>query len=196
MSAMTEREPEQDTPQIPDLDGQGAMTASSPTGTLVLFNPADDPVRLYMREIGRIDLLDGDNEFWLASRMKAQDLVEELAGKLSNPGQGADQALMLVIFEELLAINAGLKGITRKIQVSMPDINQILLEAHHLRQSWQLDKSSYLRDYFEKTFWIPDKKQRDVIKPIFRLYLCFYVLPTDLSQKLQRSLKINQNCLA
>jgi RNA polymerase primary sigma factor len=186
MSAMTEREPEQDTPQIPDLDGQGAMTASSPTGTLVLFNPADDPVRLYMREIGRIDLLDGDNEFWLASRMKAQDLVEELAGKLSNPGQGADQALMLVIFEELLAINAGLKGITRKIQVSMPDINQILLEAHHLRQSWQLDKSSYLRDYFEKTFWIPDKKQRDVIKPIFRLYLCFYVLPTDLSQKLQR----------
>jgi RNA polymerase primary sigma factor len=183
MSAMAEREPDQDTPQDLDLDGQGALTGSSSTGTPVLFNAADDPVRLYMREIGNIDLLDADDEFWLSSRMKAQDLVEELERKLTNPGQGA---LMLAIFEELLAINAGLKGMTRKIQVSMPDVQQLLVETHHLRQSWQLDAPSYLRNYFEKTFWIPDKKYRDVIKPIFRLYLCFYLLPIELSQKLHR----------
>jgi RNA polymerase primary sigma factor len=181
MNAMAEKEPEQDAPQNPVLGDQGALTGSSSTGTPVLFNPADDPVRLYMREIGRIDLLDGDNEFWLSSRMKAQDLVEELECKLTNPGQGA---LMLAIFEELLAINAGLKVMTRKAQVNMPDINKILIETHHLRRSWQLDNPSYLRNYFEKTFWVPDKKRRDMIKTIFRLYLCFYLLPLELSQKL------------
>jgi RNA polymerase primary sigma factor len=181
MNAMAEREPEHDAPQDPDLDDQQALNESSSTGTPVFFNAAEDPVRLYMREIGNIDLLDADGEFWLSSRMKAQDLVEELERKLTNPGQGA---LMLAIFEELSAINAELKGMTRKIQVSMPDVQQLLNETHHLRQSWQLDTPSYLRNYFEKTFWIPDKKHRDVIKPIFRLYLCFYLLPRELSQQL------------
>jgi RNA polymerase primary sigma factor len=184
MNAMAEREPEQDAPQDPALDGQRTLTESSPTGTPGLLNAADDPVRLYMREIGRIDLLDGDDEFWLSSRMKAQDLVEELASKLSHPGQEMEKALMLAIFDELLAINGNLKGMAKKAQVSMPDINQILLEAHHLRQSWQVDHPSYLWSYFEKAFWTPDKKHRDVIKPIFRLYLCFYLLPLELSQNL------------
>jgi RNA polymerase primary sigma factor len=181
MSAMAEREPEQDAPQDIDLDDQRALVGSSSTGTPVLFNAADDPVRLYMREIGRIDLLDADEEFWLSSRMKAQDLVEELRRKTADPGQ---DALMLAIFDELLAINANLKGMTRKIQVSMPDVNQLLTETHQLRQSWQEDTPSYLRNYFEKTFWNPDKKHRDVIKSIFRLYLCYYLLPLELSQKL------------
>jgi len=184
MSTMAEKEPEQDAPQDIDLDSQHALAPSRSPETPVLINAADDPVRLYMREIGRINLLNTDDEFWLSSRMKAQDLVEELAGKLSDPGQVAHQALMLAILDELLAINAGLKGMTRKAQVSMPDINKILIESHHLRQSWQVDAPPYLRNYFEKTFWIPDKKQRDVIKPIFRLYLCFYLLPLELSQKL------------
>ena len=193
MSAMAEREPEQDAPHNIDLDNQGASTGSSSTEPPVLFNAADDPVRLYMREIGRIDLLDADDEFWLSSRMKAQDLVEELAGRLADPEQGADQALILAIFDELMAINAGVKEMTRKIQLSMPDVHQILLEAYELRQSWQVDSPSYLRNYFEKTFWIPNKKQRDVIKSIFRLYLCFYLLPQELSQKLQRFIESKSN---
>jgi RNA polymerase primary sigma factor len=187
---MAEKEPEQDAPQDTDLDGQQALTASSSSGTPVLFNAADDPVRLYMREIGRVDLLDADDEFWLASRMKAQDLVEELASKLTNPGQEAHQALMLAIFDELLALNAGLKGLTMRTQVSMPDINAMLIESHCFRQAWQVDDPSYLRDYFERTFWTPDNKHRDVIKHIFRLYLCFYLLPLELSQKLQRLFEI------
>src|SRR5690606_38153169 len=31
----------------------------------------DDPVRLYLKEIGRVSLLDTDGELWLASRVEA-----------------------------------------------------------------------------------------------------------------------------
>ena len=38
----------------------------------------EDPVRLYLREIGRIDLLDSDQELWLATCMEAERRVELL----------------------------------------------------------------------------------------------------------------------
>ncbi len=37
---------------------------------------SEDPVRLYLKEIGGIDLLDTDREFWLASRMEAVRRIE------------------------------------------------------------------------------------------------------------------------
>ena len=45
----------------------------------------DDPVRLYLKEIGRIDLLDSDHEFWLSARMKAQILLKELEKQCEDP---------------------------------------------------------------------------------------------------------------
>ncbi len=38
----------------------------------------EDPVRLYLKEIGRIDLLDADSEFRLAARIEAERLIEEI----------------------------------------------------------------------------------------------------------------------
>ena len=137
-----------------------------------------------MREIGRINLLGVDDEFWLSSRMKAQNLAAELETQLTLPGLGENTALMLAIINELLAVNTASKGMTRKIQVDMPDVRQMAIEAHQLRQSVQTDQSSYIRHYFELTFWIPEKKHRDVIKHIYRLYLCLYLLPPELSEKL------------
>ena len=39
---------------------------------------SDDPVRLYLKEIGEIDLLDPNQEFWLATQMEAARRVESL----------------------------------------------------------------------------------------------------------------------
>lgn len=181
---MTEKDPAQAAPQYHDPEGEQEISKSSAPGVAALLSTIDDPVRLYMREIGRIELLDADDEFWLSSRMKAQDLVEELENEQIKSGQGERTALMLAIIDELLAINASLKAITRKIQVDMPDVNRIALEAEKLRQSTQTDAPSYLRNYFEVTFWTPEKKQRDVIKRIYRLYLCLYLLPPELSENL------------
>ncbi len=40
---------------------------------------SEDPVRLYLKEIGGIDLLDTDREFWLATRMEAVRRIETLS---------------------------------------------------------------------------------------------------------------------
>jgi RNA polymerase primary sigma factor len=38
----------------------------------------EDPVRLYLKEIGNIDLLDPDHEFWLAARLEAVRRMDQL----------------------------------------------------------------------------------------------------------------------
>ena len=188
---MTDQEPGQEPPHIPDLNGDNKASNATLPGAATLLSAIEDPVRLYMREIGRIDLLDADDEFWLSSRMKAQDLVVELGSRFTQPEQGECQALMQVIFDEILAINADLfkaswKGnvVAKKIRVSIPDIYQIVLETQTLRQTWQVDQPSYVRAYFVQNFWVSEKKQRDEIKQIFRLYLCLYLLPPQLTQAL------------
>jgi RNA polymerase primary sigma factor len=116
--------------------------------------------------------------------MKAQDLVEELVNKLPESDLNIKKALMLAVLDELLTINNELRGMTKKADFSLPNLSQILQEVQRLRQSWQVTEPSYLRHYFEETFWLPEKKQRDIIKRIFRLYLCFYILPPELLQKI------------
>jgi len=41
---------------------------------------SEDPVRLYLKEIGQIHLLDADSEFRLAARIEAQCRVDALDG--------------------------------------------------------------------------------------------------------------------
>ena len=42
---------------------------------------SEDPVRLYLKEIGQIDLLDADSEFRLAARIAADSHIHNLASQ-------------------------------------------------------------------------------------------------------------------
>jgi hypothetical protein len=44
----------------------------------ILAELGDDPVRLYLKEIGEIDLLETDHEFWLAAQIETARRVDAL----------------------------------------------------------------------------------------------------------------------
>jgi len=46
---------------------------------------SEDPVRLYLKEIGQINLLDADSEFRLAARIEAEQVVEALDKHIKPP---------------------------------------------------------------------------------------------------------------
>ena len=65
-----------DAVETSDKEGRGAETLEQdPALELLSTVPAtgvqDDPVRLYLKDIGSIELLDVNHEFWLAARMAA-----------------------------------------------------------------------------------------------------------------------------
>jgi len=157
-----------------------------------LLTSTDDPVRLYLREIGRIDLLSADHEFWLSSRMKAQDHLNDIQ-QLLNKAEPADSetpsaALMLAICDDLIKLSKTVKRETKKLEITHPDFVLALTEAQRLRTTWETDDSSYMRAFLDREFWARNKKPADLIQSIFDTYLDFYLLPPKLGEKLLEAL--------
>jgi RNA polymerase primary sigma factor len=146
---------------------------------------SDDPVRLYLREIGRINLLEADHEFWLSSRMKAFNFLKEMEKNLPpQSNREPAEALMLAICNELLSLDLRLKKSVSQLDVSLPDYALTLSEAQMLRQTWQIAEPSYLRSFLEHAYWEQHRDLETIIREIFYIYLCMYILPVDLARVL------------
>jgi RNA polymerase primary sigma factor len=66
---------------------------------------SEDPVRLYLKEIGQIDLLDADSEFRLAARIDARRIVRSITtqgGKNRRARWENDQMVYLVVIQDML----------------------------------------------------------------------------------------------
>src|SRR5688572_27810314 len=53
---------------------------------------ANDPVRMYLKEIGQVQLLDSNQEIWLSAQMAASRLVDEAYIKFGAGGQTVSTA--------------------------------------------------------------------------------------------------------
>jgi RNA polymerase primary sigma factor len=158
-----------------------------------LLTSTDDPVRLYLREIGRIDLLSADQEFWLSSRMKAQDRLNDIQKFLdeTEPGdpEKATTVLTLAVCEDLIKLCKVVKRETKKQDVTHPDFVLALAETQMLRSTWEINDPSYMRAFLDHEFWGRNKKPGDLIQAIFNTYLNFYLLPPKLGKKLLEALR-------
>ena len=157
-----------------------------------ILTTSDDPVRLYLREIGRIDLLNTDHEFWLSSQMKAHELVQvmekELAKAKDNFSDPYSQ-LLRDVCECLISDNKAMNQEVKKLNVDLPDLGKMLKEAQDLHLTWKSSTPSYLRSFLETEFWSPQKKYGDFVNRIFKIYLEFYILPTGLAETLLSELE-------
>ena len=109
---------------------------------------SEDPVRLYLKEIGRIDLLDADSEFRLAARIEAERLVEHfiIQSSVTKNSPGYYLQIFDQVIESLYVSWTELLVKVRDIGLSEPpDIDLVLVEAQLLRKQWQNDAPSYLR---------------------------------------------------
>ncbi len=179
--------------QIPGIEREAVSSAEESSGIPAIQPASDDPVRLYLREIGRIKLLEANQEFWLAARMKAQNLLDNKTLSIQESTQNPGQALMIEVIKELLLNWKTLLTDVKKAHQALPDFSKTLADARRLRQSWQGNDPSYLRTFFNGAYWNLEKKLPDIIKKIFRIYLCFYLLPPNLAQNLLAHLETNSN---
>jgi RNA polymerase primary sigma factor len=55
-----------------------------------------------------------------------------------------------------------------------------------LRQTWELDKPSYLRAYLDNGLWGKDPLWDGVARHAFIVFICLYMLPDDMAEHLCR----------
>jgi len=175
----------------------------------LLENPAyslelsEDPVRLYLREIGQIHLLDAESEFRLATRNEGIKRTELLENQFSSAKdkKGLPEAIFGQIIHDLISDYKKLVSLSLEHKkIDLPDLSLFLSEAQNLHQRWQADTPSYVRNFLE-TFWNENKECKSVDRRLdlahlihysYSVFLGFYLLPGETSEKLLAYLRAHE----
>jgi RNA polymerase primary sigma factor len=147
---------------------------------------SEDPVRLYLKEIGQIHLLDADSEFRLAAMIEAERLVSTLQQHVAG-GSGAInyEALFVNLSERaILSWNRLVEDARGFNQGDPPDLSLVLAEAQQLRRTWQIPEPSYLRHYLDNGQWGKDSLWDALARNAFNLFLTLHLMPASLAAKL------------
>jgi RNA polymerase primary sigma factor len=147
---------------------------------VIAIELAEDPVRLYLREIGQIHLLDVDSEFRLATCVEAQRKLESMwPGASTESGdERVYRGIFIAIYTELASALEKLDKDLPSRDLKLPDYGLMLAEAQTLRRQIQTDVPSYTRSYFDNgDLWGRSPVWDKVVSSIYKTFLCMYILP-------------------
>ena len=139
---------------------------------------SEDPVRLYLREIGQVKLLDADSEFRLATLIEAERLIGAFSRRPQPSEATASCNVYRAVVNELLTSWERLEDDAERMQIALPDPALVLAEAQHLQLGWQIEEPSYLRAYLDNGLWGQDPTWDSMVRKAFSVFMCLYLLPT------------------
>jgi RNA polymerase primary sigma factor len=164
-----------------------------------LKNPAlaaelsEDPVRLYLGEIGRVKLLDADSEFRLATMIEANRLITSLRRHPLRKGLTLECAIYHELLTEMLTSWERLIEDVERLQRGRPDLGLILTEAQALHSGWESNESSYLRAFLDNGMWGIDELWNTIARNAYSVFLSLYLLPINYAQWLLDQIRQNQH---
>lgn len=187
---VSEEPEEPSTPELSDEDEQ--VILEDPLEILadpsIAVELSEDPVRLYLKEIGQIGLLDADSEFKLAVRIEAAQFHKRLETTVKDPENHPEhyRELFMVVCREIIIAWGRLQDDLERFDKGYPpDLQLVLAEAQELREKWKYDEPSYLRDYLDNNgIWGKDALWNQPVREAFVLFEGFYLLPPEVAQKL------------
>ncbi len=178
-----------------DLDALESAEDSFDIARIEAGALADDPVRMYLKEIGQVQLLDPDRETWLSSQIAACGLLATIRRQLA-----ADSALtpdpadyLLAIYEHLLVHWDRTLSLVGTLKVDPPLADLLISEAQNLRRSWNGQEPSYIRVYLEQWDWGRDERWNQVAGSLFHVFQALYLIPAPLQTRLAQSYGIHES---
>ena len=137
----------------------------------------DDPVRLYLREIGRVELLDVNSEFRLATMIEGQRFVSSPRCQLLKGSVSIETHTYRTILADLLSFWETLQKLAKKNKAELPDLALMLAEAQSLQHGWETDVPSYTRAYLDNGKWGKDANWNHLAKHVYEIFFGLYLLP-------------------
>lgn len=136
-----------------------------------------DPVKLYLREIGQVKLLDADSEFRLATQIEANKLVTVFRRHPVRKGLSHPCAICHEILTEMHTSWERLLEDAERLHHESPDLGLMLSEAQALRAGWGSDAPSYFRAFLDNGKWGTDALWDDFARKAYSVFLSFYLIP-------------------
>lgn len=161
------------------------------TDPKIALELGEDPVRLYLKEIGDIELLTSDQEFWLAALLDAARNIDALTMQsvVVNPERSLPQAIYRGLYEHMITAWTRVQEDTARLDVPAPEFLRILDEAQSLKLSWVYNNDSYLRIYLDNGLWGRDRFWDEIARNAFTVFLCLHSLPDELAARLGKGMQ-------
>jgi len=166
-----------------ELEAEEPLDLSHPA---LVEELSEDPVRLYLREIGQVKLLDSDSEFRLSAMIEAYRLLKNLQHRTDRQGMDHLAKVYRAVIDELLISWRRFEEDAERLNVHIPDMMLVLASAQALRQGWDLDSPSYLRAFLDNGQWGRDTMWNGLAANAFNLFVSLYMLPPRLADWLMR----------
>src|SRR5512136_2002061 len=135
-----------DEPDLAELE-EIEEEAEEDDGTIELETDlGDDPVRMYLKEIGQVRLLETQQEVWLAIQMSASVYLEEMREQLKEAHEHkraphADE-LMLGVYDDFAAQWQQFERTGHKAHMKKIDLHALITEVQALRRGTQIPDHS------------------------------------------------------
>ena len=143
----------------------------------------DDPVQMYLNDIGTIDLLNVHQEFWLGARLLSTRRIDRL--KQEHPfidsRNPALTDIYRAMYDDLRVQSRRIREDVKRFEMECPEWGKLIREARELRDTWELQTPSYTRSYLDNGLWGENKEWGSVARKIFAVFVSFYSFPPEIS---------------
>jgi len=163
---------------------------------------ADDPVRMYLKEIGQVPLLDTNREIWLSTQMAAEQLLQELIDELSRVEHPEDHVdlpqpveIVQLAFKQLVENWQKVVDETTSYGEEAPDLRLIIDEVQAVSSDWNVDEKSYVRRYLRQHEWGRDEKWTELAQHLFAVMHCLHLIPFERQIDIRRYYRENDGDL-
>ena len=149
----------------------------------------DDPVRMYLREIGRVPLLEPHQEIWLSTQQEAAVHLKGLQTRLSgrNKQPPTEQEVLVALLDSFSGAWSAVTENCARLKLSPPDPVALIEEAKALYQTTMPEIPSHLYTFLEQAGWSEseDGNWTALTSNLFDILILLYLLPEPMLDVLQ-----------
>jgi RNA polymerase primary sigma factor len=172
-----------------DIDEDALME----TARMDAFALADDPVRMYLKEIGQVPLLDSNRETWLSTQIAAERLIGTLTDALCAKERPTDKPL-----PDFTEITQAAYGHLKKhwetvlksaegFKLAPPQLKAVIAEMQGVTDDWNVSGDSYIRDYLRQREWGRDERWNELATALFEVVHALYLIPLAEQVQIRRA---------
>jgi RNA polymerase primary sigma factor len=182
-----------DEPDVEDLDDDEAEEIEAESRRMDAVALADDPVRMYLKEIGQVPLLNTNREIWLSVQIAAEHLNQILIDKLSSlEEQGREKTglpkpveIVQLSYEHVAENWPEVIRLAEKHKVEPPDLREIIDEVQNLYKDWDSNENSYIRQYLRQREWGRDEGWTEFARRLFDVIHGVALIPSGVQMDIR-----------
>ena len=141
------------------------------------FALADDPVRMYLKEIGQVPLLDTNRETWLSIQIAAEWMLESIYDKLSQGSESQPPDVIRAVYAEVKKNWDAVLLQSKGFKLDPPNLKAIIDEVQMITEDWDVSGRSGIREYLRQRDWGRDEAWTELAHRLFDVVHGLYLIP-------------------